>query len=163
MSTAQAVPAIPALEVVEGAPPKKRGMLVLLIVGALVLGALGAGAWFLWPTVFGTAQAKAPVEPPVKATVALGPVVVNLNGEAKRYLRVGVSLGLPAPTDAKEIDEHKSQLLDLFISVFSSAEVETLTSDEGKASIKEDLLSRMREELHLKKVLRVYFTEFVIQ
>jgi len=167
MSAAPAAPAAPVPPVVEGAeaaPPKKRGLLVFVIIGVVVLGALGAGAWFLWPKFFGTAQAKAaPAEPAVKATVPLGAVVVNLNGEARRYLRVGVSLGVPASSDAKEIEEHKSQLLDLLISVLSAAEVETLTSDEGKTELKDDLLSRMRDELHLKKVVRVYFTEFVIQ
>jgi flagellar FliL protein len=158
-------PAIAAVEAAAAAAPKRRGLLVLLVVGVVVLGALGAGAWFFLPRFLGTGQAKAaaPAEPVVKATVALGAVVVNLNGEARRYLRVGVSLGVPAPADAKEVEEHKSQLLDLLISVFSAAEVETLTSEEGKSELKDELLSRMREELHLKKVARVYFTEFVLQ
>ena len=49
------------------------------------------------------------------------------------------------------------------MSAFSSAEMETLTSEEGKGELKETLLERMHEELHLEKVLKVYFTEFVIQ
>lgn len=165
MSPAEAAPAVAAVEDAEAPPPKKRGLLLPLIIGVVVLGALGAGAWFfVVPKFFGTAHAKAaPAEPQVKTTMALGAVVVNLNGEARRYLRVGVSLGLPAPADVKEVEEHKSQLLDLLISIFSAAEVETLTSDEGKTELKEEILSRMHEELHLKKVVRVYFTEFVIQ
>jgi flagellar FliL protein len=163
MSTAPAPAPAPA-PVEAAAAPKKRGLLVPLIIAVVVLGGLGAGAWFLLPRFLGTAQAKAaPAEPEVKATVALGAVVVNLNGEARRYLRVAVSLGVPAAPDAKEIEEHKPQLLDLLISVFSAAEVETLTTEEGKSELKEELLSRMREELHLKKVARVYFTEFVLQ
>ena len=163
MSTAPA--AAPVVEGVEVAPPKKRGLLIPLVIGVVVLAGLGAGAWFfVVPKFFGTAHAKAaPVEPPVKATAALGAVVVNLNGEGRRYLRVGVSLGLPGAHDAKEVEEHKSQLLDLLIQVFSAADLDTLTSEEGKTELKEELLSRMHEELHLKKVLRVYFTEFVIQ
>ena len=102
-------------------------------------------------------------EIPVKATVPLGAVVVNLSGEARRYVRVGVSVGIPDAHEAKHIDEHKSQLLDLVISVFSTAAVETLMSEEGRTEIKETLLTRMREELHLEKIGRIYFTEFVIQ
>jgi flagellar basal body-associated protein FliL len=163
MSTA-APPAAAAAEAEAVAPPKKRGPLVPLIAGVVLLGALGGGAWFLYPKFFGAAQAKAaPVEPPIKVTVPLGAVVVNLKGETRRYLRVGVSLGVPAAADAKEIEEHKSQLLDVLISALSAADLETLTSDEGKAQLKKGLLARMREQLHLKKVARVYFTEFVIQ
>ena len=164
MSVVPGAPDISALNAT--AAPKKRGMLVPLLIGVVLLGAIGAGAWFfVMPKFLGTAQAKAaPVEPPpVKVTVPLGPVVVNLTGEAKRYLRVGLSLGVPAAADAKEVDEHKSQLLDLIISVFSAAEMETLTSEEGKTELKDELLERMHKELHLKSVSRVYFTEFVIQ
>jgi flagellar FliL protein len=165
MSTAPPAAAA-AVDAAADAAPKKRGMLVPLVIGIILLGALGAGGWFfLAPKFLGGAQAKAaPVEPPpVKITVPLGPVVVNLPGEARRYLRVGLSLGVPSSAEAKEIEEHKSQLLDLVISVFSAAEMETLTSEDGKTELKDELLERMHKELRLKKVLRIYFTEFVIQ
>ena len=163
MSVAPGAPVIP-VDGVEPAP-KKRGMLMLLLIGGVVLGALGAGAWFfVMPKFLGTAHAKpAPPPPTVKATVPLGAVVVNLNGEARRYLRVGVSLGVADAHDSKEIDEHKSQLLDLLISVLSSTDVDELTSDEGKTELKDTLLERMHKDLEMKKVLKVYFTEFVIQ
>ena len=155
----------PVLEAVEAAPPTKRGLLIPLVIGVVVLAALGAGVWFfVVPKFFGApAKAEAPKEVPVKVTVPLGPVVVNLKGETRRYLRVNVTLGLATPADAKEVEEHKSQLLDLLISAFSGAEIETLTSEDGKTELKDELLERMRDELHLKKVLRLYFTEFVIQ
>jgi flagellar FliL protein len=118
----------------------------------------------LLPKLTGTAQAKAaPPAPTVKVTTPLGTVVVNLQGEARRYLRVGVSLGLAAQAAAKEVEEHKSQLLDLLIAVLSAAAVEDLTSEDGKTKLKDELLAQMHKELHLEKVLRVYFTEFVIQ
>jgi len=163
MSVTKGAPDISTLTA--AAAPKKRSLLVPVLIGTIVMGAAGAGGWFfLGPKFLGTAQAKAaPVEPAVKHTVPLGPIVVNLPGETRRYLRVGVSLGVPGNADGKEIDEHKSQLLDLLISVFSASEIAKLISDEGKTELKEELLKRMHEELHLKKVVRVYFTEFVIQ
>ena len=165
MSTAPAVAPAPVLEAADAPAKKKRSMLMLLVVGMVVLAALGAGAWFfVAPTFVGTpAKPEAPKELPVKVTVPLGPVVVNLKGEARRYLRVNVTLGVAAAPDAKEVEEHKSQLLDLLISVFSSAELDALMSEDGKTELKDELLERMRDELHLKKIVRVYFTEFVIQ
>ena len=148
-------------------PVQKSGkgrLMVFLLAGLVLGGGLGAGAWFFMPGLFG--RGGKPAEPPkvvVKATVPLGAVVVNLNGQERRYLRVGVSLGVADPKHAKEIEEHKSQLLDLVISVFSAADTEDLMSEEGKTEIKDGLLERMREELHLESVARVYFTEFVIQ
>ena len=165
MSTAPVVAPAPVLEAVEGVPAKKRGLLIPLVIGVVVLAALGAGAWFfVVPKFFGApAKPAAPAEPQVKVTVPLGAVVVNLKGEARRYLRVNVTLGVTSSADAKHVEEHKSQLLDLLISSFSAAEIETLMSEDGKTELKDDLLERIHDELHLKKVLRLYFTEFVIQ
>jgi flagellar basal body-associated protein FliL len=158
--------AAPVLEGVDVAASRKRGVLVPILIGIIVLGVLAAVGWFfLAPKLFppSAPTPAAPVEMPVKHTVSLGAVVVNLKGEARRYLRVNVGLGVPAHADGKAIEEHKSQLLDLLVSAFSAAELETLTSEEGKTQLKASLLERMHEELHLKKVLKVYFTEFVIQ
>ena len=97
--------AAPGLEGVDVAP-KKRGLLIPIVIGVVVLAALGAGVWFfVMPRFAAPADAKpaAPKEQPVKATVPLGAVVVNLKGEARRYLRVNVSLGLPRHEDGKEI------------------------------------------------------------
>jgi flagellar FliL protein len=162
MSDAAPTADAPAVEAAAGGSSKKR--LVFLVAGVLVLGGLGTGAWFLIPKFFGhPAKSGAHVEVPVKATVPLGAVVVNLNGEARRYLRVGVSLGVADPKEAKVIEEHRAQLSDLLISVLAATEVEVLMSDEGKTKLKLELLTRMREQLHLERVGQVYFTEFVIQ
>ena len=141
----------------------KSRFIMFVIIGVVLVAGLGAGGWFLWPRFFGDAKPATPPPVVIKATVPLGSVVVNLNGEDRRYLRVGVSLGVADPKHMKELEEHRSQLLDLIISGFSSADVEDLTSEDGKADIKTELVERMHEELHLETVARVYFTEFVIQ
>jgi flagellar FliL protein len=166
VSEVVSAPAVPVVNDEAPSPgkPGKGRLVIACLAGLLLLGGLGAGAFFFMPGLFG--RGGQPVEPPppaVKATVPLGAVVVNLNGQDRRYLRVGVSLGVLDPKHVKELEEHRSQLLDLVISVFSAAEVEKLTSDEGKTAIKDGLVERMREELRLEHVARVYFTEFVIQ
>src|SRR5436190_1841327 len=120
------------------APKSKRSLMIIVVAGVLVLGGLGAAGMWLVPKWLGGGAKAAHVEAPVKATVPLGPVVVNLTGETRRYLRVGLSLGLPDAKDGKEIEHHQAQLLDLLISVLSVAEVDVLTSDEGKAKLKEE-------------------------
>jgi flagellar FliL protein len=74
-----------------------------------------------------------------------------------------VELGVPSEVAAKEVEKHKPQLLDLLVTVFSTAELETLESGSGRTELKEELLSRIKDELGLAKVARVYFTEFLIQ
>jgi flagellar basal body-associated protein FliL len=70
---------------------------------------------------------------------------------------------VPGEKDAKEIEEHRAQLLDLVIGMLSTRGLEELTSPEMRAALKQELLVRMREDLHLEKVGGLYFTEFVIQ
>jgi flagellar FliL protein len=146
-------------------PAGKRPVLLYAVIALVVLGGLGAGGWFLAPKLLGggakTAEAKAPE--PVKATVSLGAVVVNLAGETRRYARVSVALGVASAKETKEVEEVKPQLLDLLIAVLGSAEAETMTSEDGRAELKEALLTRIHDELGLEKVTRVFFTEFVIQ
>jgi flagellar FliL protein len=175
MSTAPAPPttAAPAAPAAAGAdaaaaaavPKKKVGVMKLAIIAVVALGALGGGGWFLAPRLLGKAPLAAAKPAPVvvKATYGLGPVVVNIAGEARRYARVGVSVGLPSAKDLKEVEEAKAQLLDLIIAVLSEHEAEELVTADGREQVKEEMLERIREELHLEKVARVYFTEFVIQ
>jgi flagellar FliL protein len=150
------------------APPAKGkgGIMKLAIIGVVALAGLGGAGWFLAPRFLGHATGPAEAKPApvvVKVTVPLEPVVVNLAGETRRYVRVAVSLGVPSAKDAKEIEESKAQLLDLVIAVIASQDADSLVTEEGRDQVKEDLLARIHEELKLEKVARVYFTEFVIQ
>lgn len=152
----------------EAPPPAKAkgGFLKLAIIGVVALAGLGGAGWFLAPRFLGQAPAPAEAKPKpvvIKATVPLEPVVVNLAGETRRYVRIAVSLGLTNAKEAKEIEESKAQLLDLVIAVVSSQDADSLVTEEGREQVKEDLLERIHEELKLEAVGRVYFTEFVIQ
>jgi len=150
---------------VPAAPSKGRGRLIVVAAAALaLLTGLGGAGWFFFLRPHGEpAPPPAHVEEEVRATLPLGSVVVNMKGEARRYLRASVSLGLPSANKLKEIEELKPQLLDLCIAVLSSTEAETLLSAKGREEVKEALVQRIRKEPGLKDVVRVYFTEFVVQ
>ncbi len=161
-------PAEATAEAAESPPPKRKSpFLLYAVAGVVVLGLLGAAGWFVVPRFLGagkTGHAEAKPEEAVKATVPLGAVVVNIAGtEARRYLKVGVELGVPGPKDVKTVEEWKPQLLDLLITVLSATSLEALSTGEGRVELKRALLARIRNELGLKKVSQVYFTEFVIQ
>jgi flagellar basal body-associated protein FliL len=139
------------------------------VLGLVVV--LGAGGWFLQPWLpawarIGKSDAKPEPkpEPPIKVTVPVASLVVNLGRpETKRYLKISVELGLTSPKHAKEIEEHKSQITDLIISTLAETPVEALGEEDGRTELKQELLEKIHEELKLEEVRRVYFTEFVIQ
>ncbi len=163
-----AAPAAAGPEVAEPTPARPKAPVRLYaLIGLVLLVVLGAGGWlFVAPLLGPSAPAPAEVEHETvgKATLSLGSVVVNVGPpEGRRYLKVGVNLGVLGPKDTKEVEEYKAQLLDLLISVLSATPVESLGSEEGRAGLKKMLLARIREDLGLKKVSRVYFTEFMVQ
>src|SRR6185503_11210555 len=101
----------------EAPPPKKKRGLLFLIVGVVLLAGCGAGGWFfVVPKYFAHAKEapEPPAEDPVHETVSLGAVVVNVtSAESRRYVKVGVALGVPSEHVAKEVEKFKPQLLDL--------------------------------------------------
>jgi flagellar FliL protein len=166
-TAAKPVPAAPAAGG-ESPPAKAKPPILLYVVGALVVVAVfGAAAWMLAPRFLGSPASAPPEhspEAPVKATVPLGSVVVNLGPpESRHYLKVGIELGVTAAKAVKEIEEKKAQILDLIITVLSTTPIETLGSGDGRAELKKTLLERFQDELKLEAVSRVYFTEFLIQ
>jgi flagellar FliL protein len=143
-----------------------------VLVGALGLtgvAALGAVGWLLGPRLWDLraprreASLETAPERAVQATVPLGPVVVNLAGATGSYLRVGVHLGVRSEREAREVQAATPKILDLLITILSRSTVEALTSEDGRASLKQELLARIRDDLGLTVVRRIYFTEFVIQ
>ena len=158
-------PVTPATEPVAAKP--KAPVWLYAVIGLVLVAVLGGAGWFVAARLAGPAKPAEPEvrrEATVKATLSLGSVVVNIGPpEGRRYLKVGVELGVPGPKDTKEIEEHKAQVLDLLITVLATTPVDALGSEEGRAGLKKTLLTRIREELGLEKVSRVYFTEFILQ
>ncbi len=169
---AQAKPAVAGAAAGEegtetAAPNKKSPLRLYALIGLVVLALGGAGGWFFMTRTRHHAAAPEPeAKPPepVKVTAPLGSLVVNIGApETRRFLKVGVDLGVSDEKAAKEVEEHKAQILDLLISVLATASLEVLGSEEGRTSLKKAVVERIHEELRLEKVSRVYFTEFLIQ
>ena len=173
MSTAAAksaaAPATDGAE--EQAPKRKRSLVRYAVIGVVLVAALGGGLWFLSPWLpawarlsTSTATPAVKAEPPVTHTVPVANLVVNLGRpESKRYLKIGVELGLTSAKHVKEVEEQKSQITDLIISMLAETPVEVLAEEKGRTELKRELVEKIREELKLEAVRRVYFTEFVIQ
>jgi flagellar FliL protein len=149
------------------APGKRKPLLLIAGLGLVLVAGLGAGAWFLAPRLLGVAKpgsaAAAKPAPKVQATVPLGSVVVNVSGEARRYVKVAVELGLEDGKAAHDVEAKKPQILDLLITVLSAKDVETLSAPEGRGALKDEVLAGIRDDVGLPKVIKVFFTEFLIQ
>lgn len=156
----------------------KRGKGRPLVVGA-VCAALAAGGFFIGGKMGGSAPAAAsppatePEAPKVAEIVDLDPVNVNL--AEGHYLRISVSVGLPAHEEEAGggggHDEEEdtgpvfptAPVADLVLSTFSGRKMDELSNEAGREAARQDLLAGIQNYYGEEEVLTVFFTEFVMQ
>ena len=139
----------------------KGGRKKLHVIVAVVLVAIGAGAWFF---LFSGDDSAEPVAGEV---LPLESIAVNLAGGG--YLKVGIALQL---TEAAAGGGHGgatvdgSKALDLVISTFSQAQPTDVTTarDALKESLRHQIIEAYTDhEAGTQMVMDIYFTEYVTQ
>jgi flagellar protein FliL len=153
----------------------KKGLIIGIIVGLLVL---GGGGYFAYINFF---QEKPVEEKPEEGEKAEGeelleeslelglmfpmdPFVVNLAGsEGKRFLKVTISFELSAPEVHLELKENIQKITDSILVLLSSKSFEDVYSVQGKFKLKDEITTRVNRFLVVGHVKDAYFTEFIIQ
>ncbi len=136
--------------------------LLLLLLGV-------QAAWLFWWR--GASEAHSTGKGRITSVLKLEPFVLNLTDpEAKTYLRVTMELGLNKPSAGKEKKEGAADagppvglVRDTILTVLAVGKSEELLTPEGKAKLKEDLLSALQQRAPDLGVEEIYFTEFLIQ
>ncbi len=128
-------------------------MAIVALLGA------GGGYWFLAGPGAGSRPAAAEESPAPEPGVVqeLEPISLNLAGG--RYLMIGLGLQLTAEVE-DEIDP--SIALDRTIALFSGRPIEEVSSAEGRAALKAELVAVLEGAYH-GEVIDVFFTTFVTQ
>jgi flagellar basal body-associated protein FliL len=164
--------------------PIPRGRRAILALG-VPLGLAAAGALIFTQM----SAAKAPTTVPDPGPGQLGPMlslddkVINLSTTTPggyKYCKIGVTVEL-RPSSASfydlhgadrtkqektELDKHTEQvplLIDAVGTVVSAHDSSTLTTADGRAKLKVELLTAMKKVLGDDVVLDVFFTDFVMQ
>ncbi len=162
------------------APAKKKSKLPLIIIAVVLLLVLGGGGFVAMTMMSapaeGTEAASEEVmgedegAPGVSAEpgmmVPFDVFIVNLsNAGGKRYLKIAITAEVPAGKEdlATEISSKMPVIKDTLISVLSSKALEEISTQQGKVSLKQELLRRINSVLAGGKVKDLYFTDFVIQ
>jgi flagellar FliL protein len=142
----------------EPEPAKKGRKKLFLIIGAVVLVAGGAAAYFLLGMGGGDAEAAEP-EPEPGAVVAVEPISLNL--AQGHYLRLGFSLQMTLEAGGHgEPDPGKA--VDAAIALFSGRTVAEISDAETRETLKGEFLHEL-EELYHGEVMDVYLTNYVTQ
>ena len=162
---------------------KKGGKLKWIIILVLLLGVLGGGGWFGYKYFFAK-KAETAEGAPAEAgahgdkkeagkegdkaakteIVTLPTFVVNLADPlGRRYLKLTVDVEMADQKAAEELRQATPKVRDAVILLLSSKTFADLSSVEGKIMLKNEIVERLNQVVAGSKVLRVYFTEMVIQ
>ena len=168
----------------EGAEPAtpKKGSMKLIIIGVVVLLAVGGGGAFAWFKFLAPhkVEAKTPDAKSEKAgeahpgeqataTAKIGPIldldpfIVNLADTEPRFLKVTIKLELDGLPAKAEVSERIPQVRDALLILLSSKETQSLKPTAGKLQLRDEILQRINALLSTGQARNAYFTEFVVQ
>lgn len=155
-------------DVAPSIPAKKKGAIVKwLIIGiaglVLIGGGLAGGLYYLKVLAPGHQDSKGES---LKETLLwpMEPFIVNLaDNSGERYLKAVVQLEVSEQENATVMDSLKPKFRDCVLDILTAKSATELMDLNGKQRLRDDIASRLNKYLPKGRIVRVYFTEFVIQ
>ena len=153
----------------EVAAPKssKKKMLVIALIGIVVLGMAGGGAWYFTQgnSDPGAKEAKKAEKPEF---VVLENFTVNLQPEAgEQYLQVGMTLQVSSLEQVELVKTNMARVRNRVLLILSAKKASELISTEGKGVLAKEIISSVNlpfvEKEKPQEVRDVLFTSFIIQ
>lgn len=155
----------------EAVPTEKKGsklkLIIIIVVVLLLLAGGGTAAYFFFfkaKTATSAKKTAAQEKALVSVFWPMDTYIVNLiDNEGERYLKVVMYLEL---SDQKMVEEMKllnPKLRDTILELLSSKTHKEMIDPLGKQRLRDEIAMRMNMNITTGKVLKVYFTEFVIQ
>jgi flagellar FliL protein len=149
-------------------PSGKKGIIIMIVVTILAIGAGAGGAWFLMQ-----GQQDDEYEParPKKIPTAfkeLDTFTVNLQPEERnQYLQVGLTIKIRDTDVSMEIDKKMPEIRNRVLLLLTSKTAADLVPLSGKQQLSTEIIDEIRKtldsEVFREEVMDVLFTSFVIQ
>jgi flagellar protein FliL len=90
--------------------------------------------------------------------------VANLLSESgKNYLKVEMNFEMEGEELSPELEEKKSVFRDIIIGILSSKSLEEISTIRGKEKLKTEILDKINPRLKDNKIIKVYFTDFIVK
>ena len=94
----------------------------------------------------------------------LEPFIVNIyDGQELRYLKVKVELEMVAPAIKAEIDGRLAPIRDSVLILLSAKTLQDIQDVQGKNALKDEILGAINKNISPGKIVKIYFTDFVVQ
>ncbi len=146
----------------------KKGLIIMILVGIIAIGAGAGGAWFFMQNQQGsTGEPEKPPELPTTFK-ELDVFTVNLQPEEKnQYLQIGLTVKIRETDVAAEIDRQMPAIRNRILLLLTSKTAEDLSTLVGKkqlgSELTEEIKNSLSSEILQEEVLEVLFTSLVIQ
>ena len=117
----------------------------------------------------GAAAPKAEGGVPSAATGAanifpLEPFIVNIyDGQELRYLKVKVELEMTGVGVKAELDNRLAPIRDAILVLLSTKTLQDIQDIQGKNQLKDEILASINKIIPPGKIVKIYFTDFVVQ
>lgn len=145
---------------------KKKPLIKLIMIGVAVLVIVVGGIFGFLFYKKSTAKKESPAQQQaiVGAIWPMEPFVVNLLDQGgDRYLRIVIELDVSDKNCLNELTQLKPKLRDSILELLTSKTYKEIIDPVGKQRLRDEIILRLNTFLMSGKVLKVYFTEFVIQ
>ncbi|HEX9023554.1 MAG TPA: flagellar basal body-associated FliL family protein [Geobacteraceae bacterium] len=94
----------------------------------------------------------------------LEPFIVNIHDGANlRYLKVKLEFEITAAEAKEELDKIQAPMRDAILVLLSNKNLDDITMTDGKNKLRDEVMATVARVAPAGKVVRVYFTDFVVQ
>ena len=112
----------------------------------------------------GGSPAAGGVTSPAANIFPLEPFIVNIyDGQELRYLKVKVELEMVGPAIKAEIEGRLAPIRDSILILLSAKTLQDVQDVQGKNALKDEILGAINRNIPPGKIVKVYFTDFVVQ
>jgi flagellar FliL protein len=110
------------------------------------------------------APAAGGVASPAANIFPLDPFIVNIyDGQELRYLKVKVELEMVGPAIKTEVEGRLAPIRDSILILLSAKTLQDVQDVQGKNALKDEILGAINKNLPPGKIIKIYFTDFVVQ
>ena len=152
---------------VEEVPKKKKlplKKLIIIGVAVLIVVTAGVAGTFYYKKFFNKTD-QVQQQAPQGAIWPMDPFIVNIQdqGGVDRYLKIIIELDVSDKNCIDELNQLKPKLRDNVLDLLSSKTYKDIMDISGKQRLRDEIMLRLSSFLTKGKIVKVYFTEFVVQ
>lgn len=159
--------------------PKKKGGKLKWIIIAVVLLALGGGAFFMKDTIMsmigmGGDTEEVAAEPTAEERAAapdfqgimstVDPFVANLNDPlGKRYIKLGLEVELIDELAVADFTKSNIKIKNMLLILLGSKKPQEMLGPKNQIRLQQEIVDRINQIIGEGKVLNIYFSTYILQ